>query len=491
MVVPEKSLVGFWDEARLHADQARSTSIRPMPGAVPWRTALEDVLRVGYGIQSQSRFVNGVWERVRWRTVPSAGALYPFEVIVSVIGEGSYLWDLEKGRLVTCGLAPLTRDDLAAAGCAVAPGQRLQALIILVARPWLSMKKYRLRGYPYCHLDVGHVATNLVLYATALGQAPTLHLRFSHALVAERLELGGLCREPLAVLSFAGTDPAPAAEPRAGLAAGSEVPEAAGLELPAEPEILNWESLRGLLSLDSHVAPPCAPISSPILLEPEEVPEDDVLPLPAGRSQPVTAREWRSAILSRRSAKGFRDEPLSVMQIGELLGALRGGGLLADCPPDPAAQLGVRLIARSLDGLAGVFAYAPRDHALYRVDSRAGDPCRACMRQEISRNAAALIILHAPICPLVDLHGYSAFTELHFRAAELAQRLYLAASRMGGAVEITCIGGFDSEECADLARLTGSDEALYVILLGVPEETAVKHDRLDVAFSHGYTSLQG
>jgi SagB-type dehydrogenase family enzyme len=483
MVAPTKSLVGFWDEARLRADQARSTSIRPLPGAVLWRTALEDVLRVGYGVQSQSRFVDGAWERVRWRTVPSAGALYPFEVIVSVVGEGSYLWDLEKGRLVPCGLPPLARDDLDAAGLAVAPGQRLQALIVLVARPWLSMKKYRLRGYPYCHLDVGHAATNLVLYASALGQAPILHLRFSHAFLAERLRLAGLCREPLAVLSFAGADPAPGAAP-------PEEPGAAGLEPPAEPEVLNWESLRGLLSLDSEIAPPCLPTRPAILQDPVEVPEDDVLPLPAGRSQPATPRDWRTAILSRRSAKGFREEPLTVPQMGDLLGSLRGDGLLADCPEDSAVRLGVRLIARNLDGLAGVFAYAPRDHALYRIDSRAEDPCRACMRQEIARNAAALIVLHAPICPLVDLHGYSAFAELHFRAAELAQRLYLAAARIGG-VELTCIGGFDSEECAALARLTGSDEALYVILLGVPEEAAVKQDRLDVAFSHGYTTLKG
>ena len=69
------------------------------------------------------------------------------------------------------------------------------------------MKKYRLRGYPYCHLDVGHVTTNLALYATALGYAPTLHLRFSRTWVAGHLRLEGLCREPVAVLSFACAEP--------------------------------------------------------------------------------------------------------------------------------------------------------------------------------------------------------------------------------------------------------------------------------------------
>ena len=92
-------LVSFWNEARLRVDQAKSSSVRPAPGIVPWRAALEDVLKVGYGVQTHSRFVAGAWERLRWRTTPSAGALYPFEVFAVIVGEGSYLWDVEKSRL--------------------------------------------------------------------------------------------------------------------------------------------------------------------------------------------------------------------------------------------------------------------------------------------------------------------------------------------------------------------------------------------------------
>lgn len=476
-------LVSFWNEARLRVDQARSASVRPAPGIVPWRAALEDVLKVGYGVQTHSRFVAGAWERLRWRTTPSAGALYPFEVFATVVGEGSYLWDVEQGRLVPYALTPLTRDDLADAGFVAAPGLSLEALLIVVVRPWLSMKKYRQRGYPYCHLDVGHVATNLAIYTTALGHAPTLHLRFSRAPIAEHLRLAGLCREPLAALSFARAEPAAAPEPADGF-------ELADLEPPGEREVLNWESLRGILSLDSSIEPPVAAAAGNLLLEPEGVDADELLPLPAGRPQPTEAREWRSVILSRRSAKGFRNEPLSVAQIGELLGALRAEGLPADCSTDGSTRLGVRLVTRNVDGLAGVFAYAPRSHALHRVAAQADDPRPACMQQELAGDAAALVILHAPICRLVDCGGYSAFTELHFNAAQLGQRLHLAASRLG-TVGITCIGGFDGEQCAFLARLDDDHEAVYVILLGIPNEAAFKHDRLSVAFSHGYTTEEG
>jgi SagB-type dehydrogenase family enzyme len=483
-----KELVDLWNDSRLRTAEAKSSSVRPAPRLVPWHAALEDILKVGYGVQTQPRFISGAWQRVRWRTTPSAGALYPFEVIVGIVGEGSYLWDIE-GRLVPCSVPAPTQEDLAAAGFVTTAGHNLEAVLILVARPWLSMRKYHRRGYSYCHLDIGHTATNLAIYTSALGLTPTVHLRFSHTALAEQLKLDGLCREPLAVLSFASPEPPPVGLETADLelVAGQEP---ACLELPGQLEIVNWESLRGVLSLDCALQAPCAPSVSTLLLEPPEMPEESLLPLPAGRPLPSAATEWRSAILGRRSAKGFRNEPVSVAQIGELLSALRVPGLPADCAPEASARLGVRLVARNVEGIAGVFAYTPRSHALQRIDEHAGDPRPACMQQEIAGDAAALVIFHAPICRLVDQQGYSAFAELHFHAAQLGQRLHLAASRLG-AVGITCIGGFDDEQCAALARLDAGDEAVYVILLGIPNDAAFKHDRLSVAFSHGYTTLEG
>jgi nitroreductase len=481
---PPSPLASFWNEARLRTETATAASVRPTPGIVPWRTAIEDVLKVGYGLQSQSRFVSGAWERVRWRTSPSAGALYPFEIVACVVGEGTYLWEIEKGRLQPSSLPVIRREDLDAAGLVTPRGQHLDALLVLLSRPWLSMKKYFLRGYAYCHLDIGHVATNLATYTAALGLSPTLHLRFSRAAMAERLQLDGLCREPLAVLSFASSKPGLATGPEAGSGV-----EPAALERPAENETASWETIRGFLSFDSILESPTPPSGARLVLEPASRKDRDAtpVPLPEGRCQPSSAKDWRSAILARRSAKGFRREAMNPAELGELLGALRPDSLPEDCLADPSLGLGVRLIARNVDGLSGVYAYDPREHALHNLDPRADDPRPACMLQELAGNASALLVFHAPVFRLLDRYGYSAFTELHFHAAQLGQRLHLAAARLDH-IGITCIGGFDGLRCAELARLGPDDETVYVVLLGIPDESAFKHDRLGIAFSHGHTT---
>jgi SagB-type dehydrogenase family enzyme len=482
-----QTLAGFWKQARLRADDAKSTSVRPAHGVVPWRAALEDVLNVGYGLQTQCRFVGGTWEEVRWRTTPSAGALYPFEVIACVLDDASYVWNVESRRLLACGVRTLAQSDLAEAGLRISPGHRVEALVVVAVRPWLSMKKYRLRGYAYCHLDAGHVATNLALYSIALGYVPTLHLRFSRAGVAASLGLDSLCREPLAVLSFASSTPA--AEPaRATAIENAPEPQHAALERPTRDEMDNWESLRGILSFDSSIDSPETPASTPLLMEPARVSEERRLTLADGVPSPVTAGDCRSAILARRSAKGFLDRPLRLEQIGRVLAALREAGLQADCSLADSSLLGVRVVARNVDGLAGVFAYSPRRHVLYQIDREVGDVRVACMKQGIAGTAAALLLFHAPSDCL--LKGYSAFAELHFHAAQLGQRLHLAVARLDG-VGMTCIGGFDGERCAELAQLDPGDETVYVVLLGVPDESAVKHDRFRVAFSHGYTTEEG
>lgn len=487
-----RALLAFWRQSRLRVADARP----PRKGASAARRerapadrldVVRDLLRVGYAVETRCSSAAGRWELSRWRTTPSAGALYPFELMAVLAAgtapSGNYLYDPEQGELRRHPSPPLEPRELAEIGVATSPGSAIEALLVLLARPWLSMKKYGLRGYAYCHLDVGHAAANLALYATSLGHAPKLHLRFSRPALLRRLELEGLCREPLVALSLAA-----ARTPRRRTLPDVRVVETAAPEPPGSRELESWETVREITSIHSPIPAPRVPSPTRPWADVRGAANGTFRRLGGRFSLPRPAA-MRAAILGRRSAKGFRPDPLGLRQLGALLASIRDAELCCDAAEAP--EIGLRVAARSIAGLDGVWIYDPRAHALIEVDRRSPDDDfgAACMRQEVAETAAALLLFHAPIRPLVDRWGYSAFAELHFHVAQLGQRLYLAAADAG--VGVTCIGGFDEVECARLGRLAAPQEVLYVVACGRSDDSAVKHDRLDVAYSHGRTSLAG
>ena len=108
-----------------------------------------------------------------FRTVPSAGALYPIETYVVV----NNVAELDKGlyhyRIREHALEELKAADLAdeAARSALDQDMAAQAPAVFV---WTaifqrSKWKYAQRAYRYVYLDAGHIAQNLALCATSLG----------------------------------------------------------------------------------------------------------------------------------------------------------------------------------------------------------------------------------------------------------------------------------------------------------------------------------
>ncbi|QWF76795.1 nitroreductase family protein [Amycolatopsis sp. CA-230715] len=85
------------------------------------------------------------------RAAPSAGACYPYEILLAPAGEPVIgVVDLARRRIVIDGAERhrWTGDAYT---------------YFLVGRPWLSMRRYGRRGYLYHLLDVGHALLNLAL----------------------------------------------------------------------------------------------------------------------------------------------------------------------------------------------------------------------------------------------------------------------------------------------------------------------------------------
>jgi SagB-type dehydrogenase family enzyme len=137
----------------------------------------------------------GITKPPRYRTAPSAGALYPLELYVVVgnvtgLEPGVYKYDPVQNnvRLVKGGDV---RQALAIAALAqswVGEG----AIDIVIAAVYDRTKvKYGERGERYVHMEVGHAAQNICLQATALGLGLVTVGAFDDSSVAKVVGLAG------------------------------------------------------------------------------------------------------------------------------------------------------------------------------------------------------------------------------------------------------------------------------------------------------------
>jgi SagB-type dehydrogenase family enzyme len=108
-----------------------------------------------------------------FRTVPSAGALYPIESYVmpnnvSDIQKGIYHYSIKDHFLETIKLGEFA-TKMAEAALGQVMVRDAQAVFIWTAVLERSKWKYKQRAYRYIYLDCGHMGQNLALAAVSLG----------------------------------------------------------------------------------------------------------------------------------------------------------------------------------------------------------------------------------------------------------------------------------------------------------------------------------
>jgi SagB-type dehydrogenase family enzyme len=144
----------------------RRRSVRTFTSAPIRLEQLSYLLWASTGIQ---RIENGC----EFRTVPSAGALYPVETYVVVnnvagLGKGIYHYGIREHELEQLHLGDYSqRISSAAMGQAFCA--RAGVVFIWTAVFARCKYKYGERAYRYIYLDAGHIAQNLALASAGLG----------------------------------------------------------------------------------------------------------------------------------------------------------------------------------------------------------------------------------------------------------------------------------------------------------------------------------
>lgn len=135
----------------------------------------------------------GITNKDGMRTAPSAGALYPLEIYVTVgevsdLAAGVYRYEPAAHRLVRVAERDM-RGELCAAALDQACVAEGAAVFVFTAVEQRTTRKYGRRGVRYVHIEVGHAAQNLMLQATALGLGGVTVGAFDDGAVARVLVL--------------------------------------------------------------------------------------------------------------------------------------------------------------------------------------------------------------------------------------------------------------------------------------------------------------
>lgn len=137
------------------------------------------------------------------RTAPSAGATYPIELYVAAgnvedLRPGLYRYRVRSHDLVEAQAEDL-RDELASAALAQAWIARAPAVIVIAGAIQRTAGRYGQRAVRYVHMEVGCVAQNVYLQATALDLGTVFVGAFSDTRVKAVLELPE-AEQPFAIM---------------------------------------------------------------------------------------------------------------------------------------------------------------------------------------------------------------------------------------------------------------------------------------------------
>jgi SagB-type dehydrogenase family enzyme len=189
-----------------------------------------------------------------------------------------------------------------------------------------------------------------------------------------------------------------------------------------------------------------------------------ITPLPPPALVGDTSLEELLAL--RRSVRQFDDQPLTTVELGQLLWAAQG---ITDergfrTAPSAGALYPLEIYLATAEG---VFRYNPHSHqllALSQNDART-DLHAAALRQDPVRQAPAVFIVTAVYERTAQKYGDEPTPRyVHLEAGHAAQNLLLQAVALGlGAVPI---GAFHDEEIQKALGLPADRRPLYLIPVG-------------------------
>lgn len=177
------------------------------------------------------------------------------------------------------------------------------------------------------------------------------------------------------------------------------------------------------------------------------------------------------ALLKRRSVRDYKDEPLTLEEISQLLWAAQGitspEGLRTAPSAGALYPIEVYIVVGKVENLpAGVYKYKPEGDELVKIvdgDKRA-QLCDAAISQSWVKEAPAVIVLTAVFERTTAKYGERGIKYVYIEAGHVAQNIYLQVTALN--LGTVTVGAFDDEEVKKVLEIPGKEEPLYIMPIG-------------------------
>ncbi len=419
------------------------------------------LLRLAHTLTAKARSAGGDYY---FRSVASAGALYPTELYVAThsvrgLGDGLYHFAIHRHCLY-----PIRTKDISLQilSFTQTPANRVPHLtFFLTAIFFRSAWKYRDRSYRYHLLDTGHLVENLVLALKALRLPAHLSYEFDDSRVNELLGLDETKEACLALVHVLATDTmadAPVeeiAELPGEMKSASQV-TAKEMDFPAV-----WEFHQASASLIPEPGP-----GSEMRHELGVVPEKwTKAPLASAWPEIMNYSE---ALYKRRSRRNFVKEPLNKDHVGALIVSLCSEDLTHPSQGTGYHRpLAISVLAGHVDGMDPGFYLLDTTKAslgLVTSGNLIEDMAHICLDQQWLANAAVHFLFLTNLDLTDRTWGARGYRYAMLTAGRMGQRLYVAATAMG--VGCCGIGALYDGEAAELLGLNEGSRLLYLVAVG-------------------------
>ena len=195
----------------------------------------------------------------------------------------------------------------------------------------------------------------------------------------------------------------------------------------------------------------------------------DVIQLPEPVQDGSVSVEY--ALSNRRSVRHYKNEPLTLSEISQLLWAAQGitaGRGLRTAPSAGALfPLEVYMVAGNITHLpAGIYKFNNRDRTISRnvEKDKRSELSRAALNQRSIARAPAVLLICAVYERVTRTYGQRGIPYTLMEIGHAAQNVCLQAVAMGMGTVV--IGAFRDEEIKMIANLAKDEQPVYIIPVG-------------------------